>query len=69
VDFHQEDGKLRYSSSFSTDGDVLRDGPAGAIATPHGAIGSYGRIKSALAEIGEFVGNCGAMITEQFNRR
>jgi hypothetical protein len=81
VDFRQEDTDqrgiydyirsqravtaLRYTTTISRRGEVVRDGPSGVIDVRDGAIGSYGKIKAAIAEIGRFIEDSGPFIRGQ----
>jgi hypothetical protein len=56
---------LRYTVRISRRDEVLREGPTGVIEVRHGAIGSYGAIKAAIAEIGRFIEDSGPFIREQ----
>lgn len=56
---------LRYTTTISRRGEVLRDGPSGVIDVRDGAIGSYGKIKAAIAEIGRFIEDSGPFIRGQ----
>ena len=56
---------LRYTSQISRQHEVLREGPSGVIDVRDGAIGSYGKIKAAIAEIGQFIEDSGPFIREQ----
>jgi hypothetical protein len=65
VDFRKDDTGVRYASCISRRETVLREGPSGVIDAPYGAIGSYGKIKPAIAEIGRFIQDSGPFIREQ----
>jgi hypothetical protein len=56
---------LRYTTTISRRGEVLREGPSGVIDVRHGAIGSYTAIKAAIAEIGRFIEDSSPFIREQ----
>ena len=65
VDFHHVGTEIRYSSAITRRDQVIRQGPSGTIPAPYGAISGYGRIKSAIAEIGKFIDGSGPFIRDQ----
>jgi hypothetical protein len=65
VNFHHIGTEIRYSSVITRRDQVVREGPAGAIAAPLGAISAYGGIKNATAKIGKFIDDSGEFIREQ----
>ena len=56
---------LRYTSQISRQHEVLREGPSGVIDVRYGALGSHGKIKAAIAEIGQFIEDSDPFIREQ----
>lgn len=65
ADFHHIGAEVRYSCAITRRDQVVRQGPAGVIAAPLGAISAYGGIKSAVAKIGAFIDDSGEFIRGQ----
>lgn len=65
ADVQRDHDTLLYACRISLDGRTLQEGPAGTIATPYGAIGSYASIRSALQEIAGFIDDSEPFIREQ----
>lgn len=68
VDFEETGGTLRFSSGVSRSGHTIAAGPAGVINARHGVIGSYGEVKAALRDIGDFIDNSEPLIQDQLRK-
>ncbi len=66
ADFRRDGDVLRYNCEITLNNQqTLRQGPVGVVAIPHGVLGSYLPVKSALAEIGRFIDGSGPFLREQ----